>query len=137
MDGLMPTSPEFRADPLGWVQRMCAQLMCPGVRIGQRDRDFVVRKRERYHIGTAHKPGPVLYDQLCRIARRAGVIRERAPLGTKGSAERVRRAAQVAAVPARFAVGAPIPPPPPLRRPAVALYDGRPETWDPAGAPGP
>lgn len=134
MDGVSPTSPEFRADPLGWVRRMCDRLMAPGVRVSDRDRAFVVRKRERYYPGTTYTPSPILYDQLCRIARRAELLRERPPLRKRGENEAVKR--EMRPVPPRFALGAPIPPPPPLRRPVVALYDGRTETWDPAGSPG-
>lgn len=136
MDGIMPTSPEFRADPLSWTRSMCERLMAPDVELNGRDREFVVDKRRHFGPDTRYAPGPVVYDQLCRIARRAGLLPDRPPMRKRSVNEAAQREARAVTVPAPFRVGAQIPKPPPLRRPVVALYDGHTESWDPAGSPG-
>ena len=129
MAAFVSVSPEFKADPRKWMERMIDRLMQPGVKIQERDKALLVKKRRHYQTRIDLTPGPCLYEQICRIAKACGVM-PRPPAKEKRPETPARRTSALA-VPPRFAVGAPMPPPPPLRRP-VALSEA-PETWDPAG----
>lgn len=130
MSTFVSVSPEFKADPRGWMTRMIDRLMAPGVDLQDRDRALLIRKRRHYATRIDLTPGPNLYEQLCRIAKACGVIPH--PPARKKRAPEAPLTAPVRPIPADFALGAPIPKPPPLRRP-VALSE-RPETWDPSVA---
>jgi hypothetical protein len=124
-------SPEFRADPRAWAQRWIDALLRPEIKITKVQRAYLVGRREHLATYETVRPGGALYNKVCRIARECGLMRQRAK---QRKLKEIRQAeARAVHVPARHALGAPIPPPPPLRRP-VAQADP-PETWDPAGMP--
>jgi hypothetical protein len=124
-------SPEFRADPRAWATRWIDALLRPEVEITASQRAYLIGRREHLATYEENRPGSNLYNKVCRIARECGLMRQRA----KRWKLRALREAEARAVhvPARHALGAAIPKPPPLRRP-VALAEP-PETWDPAGMP--
>lgn len=130
-------APTFKADRRGWAVAMLESLADPALKLERKDRDFVTRQREILATDEGRTPGDVLHDRLWRIAARYGLVQRRRHASALRQAHRadVVRARAVA-VPPAHAVGAPIPRPPPLRRPVVALGGGSSETWDPAGAPG-
>lgn len=132
MSTFVATSPAFRDDPRGWTTAMIDRLMKPGLALSERDRETLVKKRRLFATYPERVPGPHLYEQLCRIARACGVLAKRPQ--RKAVAEAPLLVSAPAPIPPRFALGACIPKPPPLRRP-VALVEP-PETWDPAGMPG-
>lgn len=129
MAAFVSVSPDFKNDPRGWMTRMIDRLMAPGVELQERDRALLIKKRRHYATRIDLTPGPNLYEQICRIAKACGVLPR--PPARKKRSETPAAPAAAPAVPPRFAIGAPIPPPPPLRRP-VALAEPS-ETWDPAG----
>lgn len=133
MSAFVSVSPEFKADPRGWMNRMIDRLMAPGIQLQERDRALLVKKRRHYAMRIDLTPGPNLYEQLCRIAKTCGVL-PRPPARKKRVDVTPPPVAAPAAQPARpdFALYAPIPKPPPLRRPVVALGGSPSETWDPS-----
>lgn len=131
------TSPEFRADPRAWAGRMIDLLFEPSfrARLTTQQENYLLGRRASLQTYPTRTPGGDLYDKICRIARQVGAMKQRAVRKRLRDLHRAELAQQVR-VPPAHAVGAPIPRPPPLRRPVVALGGGSSETWDPAGAPG-
>lgn len=127
----------FKDDPRAWAIGMLESLANPALKLARKDRDFVAQQRKVLATDAERRPGDVLHTRLWRIAARYGLVerqRRASALRQAHRADVVR--ARAVAVPPAHAVGAPIPRPPPLRRPVVALGGGCSETWDPAGAPG-
>lgn len=120
------TSPVFRDCPNAWVSRMCDRLLAPNVGLTERDKRRVAKYRARFAIGSEYTAGPNAYDHLCRIARACGLFAKRRKIKSPPQAPK-----PPPPIPAQHELYAPMPKPPPLRRPVVMT-----ETWDPAGMPG-
>jgi hypothetical protein len=114
---------------------MLDDLSAPDLKLAPKDREYIVKQREILGTDEGRTPGEHLYERLWRIAARCGLVERRRHTTALRTAHRaaVARAREVV-VPARYAVGAPIPAPPPLRRPVVALGSGDSESWDPSVA---
>lgn len=131
------TSPEFRKSPRAWASRMIDLLFEPAfkARLTTQQENYLLGRRASLQTYPTRTPGADLYDKVCRIARQVGAMKQRA---VRKRLRDIRQAeiAREVHVPPRHAVGAPMPLPPRLRRPVVALGAGVSETWDPAGSPG-
>ncbi len=129
----IPVSQYFQTDPRGWTTTMIDKLMKPGVRLTPYCRTYATRTRAKLAKDADFRPGPSMYERLCRIAKACGVLprRRRIPRVEERPVNVPARP-----VPKPFRLGEPIPDPPPLRRPFVMLGESATETWDPAGMPG-
>lgn len=125
--------PQFEREPRAWVFAMMDRLMQPGVALVPKDRAYVVRQREIMRTDEERVPGGNIKEALCRMARRYSIMAKQRHATALRSAHRAEVArVQAVRIPPAHAVGAPIPRPPPLRRPVVALGGGQSETWDPS-----
>lgn len=131
------TSPDFRSDPRAWAQQWIDLLLGPlyKAKLTDQQENYLLGRRASLATYPDRKPGGDLYDKICRIARQVGALKQRAARKRLRDLHRAELAREVR-VPPAHALGAPIPRPPPLRRPVVALGGGSSETWDPAGSPG-
>lgn len=128
----IPVSQKFQADPRGWTSAMVERVIASGAALKPHTRRYLTGMRARLTKDPGMRPGPNTYERLCRLARACGILarRRRIPRVDERPA-----APSAVHVPERFRVGQPIPAPPLLRRPVVALGGDSTETWDPAGMP--
>jgi hypothetical protein len=125
--------PKFAAEPRRWMFAMLDLLLAPGVALTPVERERLRKQRETLATDEKRRPGDGAKANVDRIARRCGLIKKRRHSeALRRHREADVRRARVVAVPEAHAVGAPIPRPPPLRRPVVALGGGWSESWDPA-----
>lgn len=127
----------FKDEPRAWAIRMLDALMHPELKLYRKDRTYIAQQRRLLATDEGRIPSERAADRLWRIAARCGLVEKCRHATALRRAHRVEVArVREVAVPPAHALGAPIPRPPPLRRPVVALGGGSSESWDPAGSPG-